>query len=134
MCESLASVCAALESGAGVPPDVLDRLWRLWLWDTPCNAPLSEQCGDMNHNQGVGVLLCVALSYEEPGEALTIEQLLPHSPLVHITTPPLAELTQRQLSDQLECLQLYWGQVVATHEVSTSPPPSYSIVFSISRL
>ena len=51
MCDSLASVCASLESGAGVEPDVLDELWRQWLWETPCNAPPCEQCGDMNHNQ-----------------------------------------------------------------------------------
>ena len=61
------------------------------------------------------MLLCVALSYEEHDTTQTIEQLLPNSPLAHITTPPVAELTQRQLLDQVECLQLYWGQIMEAH-------------------
>ena len=68
------------------------------------------------------MLLCVALSYEEHDTTQTIEQLLPNSPLAHITTPPVAELTQCQLLDQVECLQLYWGQIM---EVLNSFPESY---------
>ena len=53
MVESLAAVCALLESGGVMTDEALEVWWHRWLWDTPCNASLSEQCGDMNMNQGI---------------------------------------------------------------------------------
>ena len=41
---------------------------------------------------------------------------IPHCPLVHLTVVPVRELSQRQLLDQLECLQLSWGCVMGAHE------------------
>lgn len=91
-------------------------LWDMWLWKTPCNQPLVDYCGDMNMNQGVGLLLCVALSHEPILDHQPISELLPHAPMVHLTSVPIHTLTQRQLLDQVECLQLCWGFVMGAHE------------------
>ena len=111
----LAEHYASLVVEGSVDADAMEALWREWLWDTPCNA--TPTCADMNRNQGVGLFLCVALSYEADG-ADDIPSLLPNSPLVHLVPGPISAWTQRQLMDQIECLQLYWGQVMGAHEVS----------------
>lgn len=50
--------------------------------------------------QGLGLLLCVALSYSNEGDG-DIQALLPNSPLVHITTGCISDWSQRQLADQV---------------------------------
>ena len=114
--DSLEECYSMLVVDGFLEPDVMQRLWQRWLWDTPCNHPLLDTCGDMNLNQGVGLLLCVALSHSWKSTDADIAHLLPHSPLVHLTIGPLNCLTQRQLLDQLECLQLNWGSVMGSHE------------------
>ena len=94
----------------------LDALWERWLWNTNLNSPLVEDCGDMNLNQGIGLLICTSLAGSMQGERASIDSLLPYSPLAHLTQGPLLELSQRELLDQLECLQLSWGGIVGAHE------------------
>ena len=101
-----------------LPDHVQKRMWQMWLWGTDVNQPLIDECGDMNVNQGVGVFLCVMLSYSlgAGNDDECIGDLLPHCPLVHLSKTPVRALTQRQLLDQVECLQLSWGNVVGSHE------------------
>lgn len=86
------------------------HVWDAWLWKTPCNQPLVDYCGDMNLNQGFGLLICVALSRKPVLDDMTISQLLPNANMVHLTDSPIHTLTQRQLLDQvyaLICLNLF---------------------------
>ena len=94
-----------------------ERVWRRWLWETDCNAPPLEQCCDMNLMHVLGVLCCLGESRNPPmpvfGEPIG-PLLLPHTPVVHLhPAVPIASLSLRQLLDQLECLQLQWGPVLA---------------------
>ena len=68
------------------------------------------------------MLICVVLSYMPSTGSVdvdTIAQLLPQASIVHISNSPVNELSQRQLLDQLECLQLYWGKVMEEHYDTT---------------
>lgn len=75
----------------------------------------------MRFQKGVGLFLCVALSYANDS-AEDLPALLPNSPLAHLIPGAICDWTQRQLMDQLECLQLYWGQIMSAHEVSAAIP------------
>ena len=81
--------------------ELMQQAWDMWLWKTPCNQALVDYCGDMNLNQGLGLLLCVSLSQRPVVDNMTISELLPNSNMVHLTDVPLHTLTQRQLLDQV---------------------------------
>ena len=116
--DSLERCYSVLMQTSTLPTDIQARLWNCWLWGTAVNQALIDECGDMNLNQGIGVFMCVMLShtYAASSDDRCIVDILPHSPLVHLTKVPIHSLTQRQLSDQVECLQLSWGSVVGSHE------------------
>lgn len=90
-----------ISSDEGLCKEHMQQAWDTWLWKTPCNQTLVDYCGDMNLNQGVGLLLCVALSKRPVEDNMTIAELLPHANMVHLTEVPLHTLTQRQLLDQV---------------------------------
>ena len=102
MADPLAQCYTVLLQTHALPDATQDRIWERWLWGTPVNEPLIDECGDMNVNQGIGVFLCVMLSYTSSRDDRCIAELLPHSPLVHLTKGPLHALTQRQLLDQVK--------------------------------
>lgn len=117
--DSLGKYYASLRRNQSLPAEVQTRLWNRWLWGTAVNQPQIDECGDMNMNQGLGIFMCVMLAYayeEDARDHRSIAELLPHSPLVHLTLGPLHMLSQRNLMDQIECLQLSWGSVVGSHE------------------
>ena len=88
------------------------RVWQEWLWESDCNAPPSELCCDMNRMHGLGVLCCVNLS-KLPTEPKGLPELLPLLPAIHLHgSKPICEFSLRELMDQLECMQLHWGQIV----------------------
>lgn len=110
-------------------PTCMPKLWRKWLWGTNCIDPGTEKCGDMNHMHVLGLLLCfMEEAYGPAAEAdadadadanagcfsyLSVQQLLPTAPLVHLYgQKPIMEYTLRELTTQLECLQLSWGDVM----------------------
>jgi hypothetical protein len=103
----------------GVLPSqgVLQGLWEKWLWGSDCNAPIDETCGDMNEMHVIGILLALLESIAfVSSDADSLESLLPDIPLVHLHHKPIAGYTLRELTDQLECLQLSWGQVLCNGE------------------
>ena len=98
----------------GEPPDNLMRLWQRWLWGSDCTAQGTEACGDMNHMHVLGLLLCLAESVEETHKETRLQTLLPSVPLVHLhPDTPIAQFSLRQLTTQIECLQLSWGEVLS---------------------
>lgn len=96
----------------------MPKLWKKWLWGTNCIAPVSEACGDMNHMHVLGLLLCFmedAYNQNQTCEVPCVQALLPAAPLVHLyAQKPIAQYSLRELTTQLECLQLSWGQVLST--------------------
>ena len=97
---------------------LVSEVYNGWLWGTRAAEPVVDFCGDMNLNHGLGLLNCVIMNkiYTLPKDNGSICDLLPHTPLVHLSKRPVLELNQRQLFDQVECLQLSWGVVVGNHE------------------
>ena len=90
-----------------------DALWRRWLWESDPNARPLDACHDMNEMHALGILACLGehtrappLLLREPWNAET----LGGPAILHLhPATPVAELTVRELFDQLECLQLHWG-------------------------
>jgi hypothetical protein len=88
------------------------QVWQEWLWESDCNAPPSELCCDMNRMHGLGVLYCVNLS-KLPTQPIGLPELLPLLPAIHLHgSKPICEFSLQELMDQLECMQLHWGQIV----------------------
>ena len=88
--------------------------WNEWLWNCDCNAAPSEQCCDMNRMHGFGVLCCVRESLAPgPEYQQSLMEILPEHAGVHLhSEKPVCEFSLRELFDQIECLQLNWGQIV----------------------
>jgi hypothetical protein len=99
----------------GKPPPNLQRLWTEWLWGTDCVARGTEPCGDMNEMQVLGLLLCFAEALQERADkdTMMLQALLPSVPLVHLHPKPIAQFSLRELTTQIECLQLSWGAVLS---------------------
>jgi hypothetical protein len=98
----------------GKRPSCMPKLWKKWLWGTNCIAPVSEACGDMNHMHVLGLLLCFMEEAYGDKEVLCVPSVLPAAPLVHLyAQKPMAQYSLRELTTQLECLQLSWGQVLS---------------------
>jgi hypothetical protein len=101
----------------GRRPSCIPKLWRKWLWGTNCIELGTEACGDMNHMHVLGLLLCFmeeAYNVEDGAQCSTVQQLLPSAPLVHLyADKPIANYTLRELTTQLECLQLSWGEIMS---------------------
>ena len=98
----------------GEPPANLARLWQTWLWGADCIAQGTEPCGDMNHMHVLGLLLCLVESVQEREQTTLLQTLLPAVPLVHLhPQTPIAQFSLRELTSQIECLQLSWGAVLS---------------------
>jgi len=96
----------------GEPPRHLKQLWHTWLWGVDCTAPGTEACGDMNQMHMLGLLLCLTEGVR-PHNVL-LRSLLPSVPLVHLhPNKPIAQYSLRELTTQIECLQLSWGSVLS---------------------
>jgi len=101
------------------------KVWREWLWESNCVAPPLDQCCDMNRMHVLGILCCLAEAAQP--ELATYREavgpnLIPSVPLVHLYPHvPIAQLTLRQLFDQMECLQLHWGPVLSSFEPCGGP-------------
>ena len=97
-------------------PDNYAEFWNFWLWECNCIEPMLECCGDMNQMHLAGLLISFIEDLKwEGGTALP--SLLPHVPLVHLYTKPIAAYTLRELTTQVECLQLSWGCVLSHSEL-----------------
>ena len=92
------------------------ELWHEWLWGTDCIAPVEEACGDMNQMHMLGLLLSFFEALDDTPQ-MTISGLLPSVPLVHLYRKPVAAYTLRELTTQVECLQLSWGCVLSHSEL-----------------
>ena len=102
----------------GALPDASahQELWQRWLWGTDCNMEIEEELGDMNTAHLECLLLCV-LESVNASPSIRVKEKLPRSPLVHLFDKPVAEYTLREVVDQMECLQLSWGEVVSNADV-----------------
>ena len=94
-------------------------LWTRWLWECDPNAKALESCHDMNEMHALGILACLGehpraaasnALYGVPWNASTVGG--PAIIHLHPSTPPFA-LSVRGLLDQLECMQLHWGPIIA---------------------
>jgi len=88
--------------------------WEQWVWKSDCNAPPLEECCDMNRMHGFGILCCLheaavpCAAYHE-----SLETLVPTLPAVHVhENKRISEFSLRELVDQVECMQLNWGQII----------------------
>ena len=91
-------------------------IWNEWLWGTDCNEMIDEKCGDMNHMHILGIFLALIESMmHDNGEVDqdTMEDLLPDIPLVHLHNKAISDYSLRELTNQVECMQLSWGQVLS---------------------
>jgi hypothetical protein len=93
-------------------------LWNEWLWETDCNASIDENCGDMNQMHIVGIFLALMESMMTDCDDF-VEKMLPDIPLVHLHNKSISEYSLRELTDQVECLQLSWGQVLSHGDFET---------------
>ena len=94
-------------------PEKAEGVWKDWLWGTDCNALPSEHCCDMNRMHVVGILCAVRESIAPvPQYRQAILDIIPSLSIVHLYKKPICEFSLRELIDQLECLQLNWGQVL----------------------
>ena len=98
---------------SGVKPANFKEIWMEWLWKTDCIAKLMEGCGDMNHMHVLGVLISFMEALEPPPGEQCLHVLLSSVPLVHLYQKPISSYTQRELTTQLECLQLSWGCILS---------------------
>ena len=92
-----------------------EKIWNEWLWGCDCNGLPSEKCCDMNRMHGMGILCCIGESvrpapmYEE-----SFASILPETPSVHLHgNKAISQFTLRELMDQIECMQLNWGQILS---------------------
>jgi hypothetical protein len=87
-------------------------IWNEWLWESDCNAPIDEDYGDMNPMHIIGIFLALMESMMTDCDDF-VEKMLPDIPLVHLHNKSISEYSLRELTDQVECLQLSWGQVLS---------------------
>jgi hypothetical protein len=99
------------------------NIWDEWLWGTDCNEMIDEKCGDMNHMHVLGILLALieSMMHDKKGEEdnETMENLLPDIPLVHLNNKAISDYSLRELTNQVECMQLSWGQVLSHGDFET---------------
>lgn len=98
------------------------NLWKEWFWGSDCNVPPLEQCCDMNKTHVLGILCALGESVDPVAEyGQNMVQLLPNIPSLHLNQfKPVCEWSLRELLDQLECMQLNWGQVLSGCSLQTS--------------
>ena len=96
------------------------QIWLKWVWGCDCNELPSEKCCDMNSMHGLGILCCVreavhpVCMYEE-----SLVDIIPELPSVHLhETKIISSFSLRELIDQIECMQLNWGQIIANMDRS----------------
>ena len=94
-------------------PAVYEQVWDDWIWGSNCIDPVIESCGDMNYMHVLGLLIALVEALEWKEDKKTIQDLLPMVPLVHLYSKPIQCFTLRELTTQLECLQLSWGCVLS---------------------
>ena len=89
------------------------KVWERWVWGSDCNAPPMEQCCDMNEMHILGIL-CSINETENPVDQFnhTLAEIIPDLTIIHLHPKPISKLSLRELIDQLECMQLNWGQVL----------------------
>jgi hypothetical protein len=109
---ALAPLYAEVLRKKAKPAKLAAKLFQEWLWGGDCTAPGKEGCGDMNYMHMLGLLLCLMESFAWKDE-VCVSALLPSVPLVHLYSKPIASLTLRELTTQLECLQLSWGNILS---------------------
>ena len=91
-----------------------EALWQTWLWETDCNALPSEKCCDMNKMHVLGIMCCLLeASCPVPQFRIPVSSIITELPIIHLHTKPICEFSLRELIDQIECMQLNWGQVIA---------------------
>ena len=95
-----------------IQPDELENVRQQWLWKTDCVMVGHDACGDMSPMHGAGLLFACLLARRCSSTTSSMAEWLPQLPLLHLSTASLSALTLRDLLDQLQCLQLHWGQVV----------------------
>jgi hypothetical protein len=93
--------------------DMLENIWNEWLWNNDCNAPLEEIYGDMNAMHIIGILIALLESMTPSDNHALLQNFMPDIPLVHLHKKPIANYSLRELTNQVECLQLSWGQVLS---------------------
>jgi hypothetical protein len=111
---SLVRLYQHVRSG-GKRPKCIPKLWQKWLWGTNCIDIGTEACGDMNHMHVLGLLLCfMEQNYSLESSSSSIQHLLANTPSVHLYAhKSIADYTLRELTTQLECLQLSWGEIMS---------------------
>jgi hypothetical protein len=91
-----------------------EALWKTWLWGTDCNAPPSDKCCDMNKMHVLGIMCCL-LEASNPVSQFNVpvSSIITELAIIHLHPKPICEFSLRELIDQIECMQLNWGQVIA---------------------
>ena len=103
-----------LADGSALPDEEAQTLWKRWLWGCDPNAVPMERCFDLNEMHALGILACVQEHAAPVPEYAT--PIGPEGPLPILylhPTQPVSSLSLRETFDQLECLQLHWGPVLA---------------------
>jgi hypothetical protein len=91
-----------------------EALWRTWLWGTDCNALPSDKCCDMNKMHVLGIMCCLLEASDPvPEFSLPVSSIITELAIIHLQSKPICEFSLRELIDQIECMQLNWGQVVS---------------------
>jgi hypothetical protein len=91
-----------------------EELWKTWLWETDCNALPSDKCCNMNKMHVLGIMCCLLEALNPvPEFNAQVCNIIPELPIIHLHTKPICEFSLRELIDQIECMQLNWGQVIA---------------------
>ena len=103
-----------LADGGALPHEEATALWKRWLWGCDPNAVPMERCFDLNEMHALGLLVCLqerAVPVPEYTQPIGPEGPLP---ILYLhPTQPVSSLSLRETLDQLECLQLHWGPVLA---------------------
>ena len=113
---------ALFERAGAWTDDECASTWHSWLWGSDCNALPMEQCCDMSRMHGWGVLCCIREA-NAPGPMYqqSLVEILPELPAVHLHgDTAIYQFSLRELMDQIECMQLNWGQIVG--ELITDEP------------
>ena len=88
-------------------------LWHRWLWECDCNAPPLDRCFDMNEMHCLGILACLGEAADPPPEYdAPMAEELPEAIQLH-PEQAIRTLSLRETLDQIECLQLHWGPILA---------------------
>jgi len=71
----------------------------------------------MNRMHVIGIMCALRESVAPvPQYQNLVMDIIPHLHIAHLYPKPICEFSLRELLDQLECLQLNWGQVLVEHD------------------